>query len=159
MAFSLNIIEEEFDFSLVGIRSDFQDYQLAYWLNKGLKIQLKKELKGLDITNGKSKKIFVFSLFSYFDESSKFEISLISNRTQVVENSQIKKKTELFSVPSVFFLAPEKKQFDYFVHLKNFHETPIQHIEAKLKKTRGIFFAQCIDNKTLKLKTKKNLIF
>ena len=157
MPYSLKDIRQETDFSLIGVSTDFHDYQLAYWLNKRLNMQLKKESKGLDVKNSNSKTTLVFPFFSYFDSYFGSELSLIGNRSS--ESSEMRQKKDLFFVPRIFFLIPEKKQFDYFLHLKGFSQTSIQHIEYEVKKIQGIFFAECINNKTLKSMTKTNLIF
>ena len=157
MPYSLKDLGKEIDFSLMGISTDFPDYQLAYWLNKKLNMQLKKEPKGLDVKNNKSNTMFIYAFFSYFDRRFESETSLIGNRSY--KNYDMQDKRYFFFVPRISFFIDEKKQFDYFLHLKGFSQKAIQCIESEIRQIQGVFFVECVKNKSLKPRTKANLIF
>lgn len=134
--FTLNI-EEDYDFSLIGISCHAKDYKLCFEFNKLLEIDFIR-LEDLDIDSKKTQGNY--SLFEYIDEENFIDYYLISNRS----NKGV--------------LIPEHKAIDYFLLLKGASNDDI--IEDIIKKTCAmqiVLTAYKIDIDTLK--SKQNLLF
>ena len=105
--FTLNI-EEDYDFSLIGISCHAKDYRLCYELNKTLEIDLVRG-EDLDIDSKNSKANY--ALFEFVDEENFMDYYLISNRS------------------SKGFLIPEQKSTDFFLLLKGAsNDEIVEHI-------------------------------
>ena len=130
-------IEEEYDFSLIGISCHSKDYRLCWELNNALAIDLIRT-KDLDI-NLKNN-IGTFSFYEFIDEENYIEFFLISNRS------------------AKGFLIPELKTIDFLFMIKG--TTSEQLIDELLEKISALpvvltSYMINID----KLKSKQNLLF
>ncbi len=130
-------IENEFDFSLLGISCHAKDYRLSWSLNNSLKIKLKKED---DIQPELYKEGICFSNSSYYDERDHLEYTLISNNEDGAH------------------LIPEFPQLDYFLKVSGpQHEDEIERHKQIMQNMDLILTVLVIDPKTLK--SKPNLVF
>jgi hypothetical protein len=134
--FTLNI-EEEYDFSLIGISCHAKDFRLCFELNKLLEIDLTRA-KDLEIisknTTGN------YALFEYIDEDNFLDYYLISNRGEKG------------------FLIPEHKTIDFLLQLKGATNEEIEEeLISKICSLSIVLTAYQIDVDSLK--SKQNLIF
>ena len=115
MKHNLLKIKYDLDFLLIGIRSEIEDYQFAYFLNKSPFFKFHRMKKDISyIIN--NKKIF-FSVFEDLNKDEKRTGFLIKNRS--LYNESVKDYKTLFneSVGKTAFLIPELKEFDYLIKL------------------------------------------
>ena len=115
MKHNLLKIEYDLDFLLIGIRSEIEDFQFAYFLNKSPFFQFHRMKKDISyIIN--NKKIF-FSAFEDFKKDEKRTGFLIKNRRLYHESVKDDKTLFNESVGKTAFLIPELKEFDYLIKL------------------------------------------
>lgn len=134
--FTLNI-EEDYDFSLIGISCHAKDYKLCHEFNKLLEIDFVRK-EDLDIDSKKTQGNY--SLYEYIDGDNFVNYYLISNRS----NKGV--------------LIPEHKSIDYFLLLKGATNNDImENIIKKTSTLQIVLTAYKIDVDTLK--SKQNLIF
>lgn len=132
------MLEEEYDFELIGICSSHSDYRLCWGINSGLRIELNKgdDFSVLEKKTGEH----LHSFYEYFDEENHIEYYLIKNLSS---NYQM--------------LVPEKDQVDYFLIIKNNYILEINDILIRLKEIDSILTAFIFDPN--ELKSKGNLVF
>lgn len=134
--FTLNI-EEDYEFSLIGISCHAKDYKLCFEFNKLLEVDFIRT-EDLDIDSKKTQGNY--SLYEYIDEDNFMDYYLISNRS------------------SKGVLIPEHKVIDYFLLLKGATNDDItDDIIQKISTLQIVLTAYKIDIDTLK--SKQNLIF
>ena len=130
-------IENEFDFSLLGISCHAKDYRLSWALNNSLNIKLKKED---DIHPELCEDGICFANSSYYDDIDHLQYALISNKEDGAH------------------LIPEFPQLDYFFKVSGpQHEYEIEHYKQIMQNMDLILTVLVIDPKTLK--SKPNLVF
>jgi len=133
------VLEDDFQFLLIGISSHENDYRISWAINIQLKMALKRT-DNLHIHNPRISEEQEFSLYQFTDPETLLHYDLFSNRC---DNG---------------FLLEEMKNIDYILKIsgdanKNF---PTQLVN-KLKKIDIITTAFEIN--PLKLKSRKKLIF
>lgn len=134
--FTLNI-EEDYEFSLIGISCHAKDYKLCFEFNKLLEVDFIRK-DDLDINSKKTQGNY--SLYEYIDEDNFMDYYLISNRS----NKGV--------------LIPEHKAIDYFLLLKGANNENITaRMIQKISTLQMVLTAYKIDVDTLK--SKQNLIF
>jgi hypothetical protein len=134
--FTLNI-EEDYEFSLIGISCHAKDYKLCFEFNKLLEVDFVRT-EDLDIDSKKTQGNY--SLYEYIDEDNFMDYYLISNRS------------------SKGVLIPEHKAIDYFLLLKGATNNDItDDMIQKISTLQIVLTAYKIDVDTLK--SKQNLIF
>ncbi|MCG8575682.1 MAG: IPExxxVDY family protein [Flavobacteriales bacterium] len=132
------IIEEEYEFELIGICSNYSDYRLCWGINKALNIQLSKG-NDYEVTlkkEGENK----YSFYEYYDEDEHIEYYLIKNLSNTYKR-----------------LIPEKDQIDYFIIIKNNYVRDVNDMVTRLKGIESILTAFIFDVE--ELKSKSNLEF
>ena len=130
-------IENEFDFSLLGISCHAKDYRLSWALNNSLNIKLKKED---DIHPELSEEGIFFSNSSFYSDIDHLQYTLISNKEDGAH------------------LIPEFPQLDYFLKVSGpQHEYEVEHHKQIMQNMDLILTVLVIDPKTLK--SKPNLVF
>lgn len=130
-------IEEEYDFSLIGISCHAKDYRLCWELNNLLTIDLART-EDLDI-NLKSS-IGNFSFYEFMDEENYSEYFLIANRS------------------SKGFLIPEQKNTDFLFMIKGAaYDSLIEEILEKIGTSEIVLTSYLINVDSLK--SKQNLLF
>ena len=106
----------DINYKLITIRTKFDDYRLAYFLNKLPIFQFERKEKDIYCINDK-KKVF-FSTFEYKNAESKRCSFLIQNKAIIKSQLNVSNTLFLNSIVSkVNFLIPELKKIDYFLKL------------------------------------------
>jgi hypothetical protein len=130
-------IEEDYDFSLIGISCHTKDYRLCWELNKALDTDL---IRTTDFEISKKSETISFSFYEYIDEANYLEYFLISNRAK---NG---------------FLIPEQKKVDFFLMVRgNISESLTKEIIGKINSLSLVLTSFNIDPN--QLKSKQNLLF
>jgi hypothetical protein len=130
-------IEEDYDFSLIGISCHTKDYRLCWELNKALDTDL---IRTTDFEISKKSETISFSFYEYIDEANYLEYFLISNRAK---NG---------------FLIPEQKKVDFFLMVRgNISESLKKEIIGKINSLSLVLTSFNIDPN--QLKSKQNLLF
>ena len=145
--------EYDHDYILIGIHTTLNDYRLAYFLNKELKLFLKRSEDDLDFLS----KNCSFPFYLYEDEASFITWSLISNK--FISVNTVQSNDNLFNEETkTRFLIPEKKKVDYFIKISGYiKDENLEHIISKIKETEKIITSYIID--PYLLKSRDNLIF
>lgn len=105
----------DFEFALIGICSQEDDFKMAFGLNKSLELDFER-VKDIELIAGKQKNQINFSCFYYQDPESELEYYLITNRA------------------ATGILIPEHKQIDYLLRIVG--ENELYDDEAILDKIR-----------------------
>lgn len=130
--------DDDYEFILVGIVCQHQDYRLCHELNKSLEIVMTKK-DDYSVFNNKRMEDHLFSFYEYINEEGD-RYNLISNRC-------------LKGV-----LIPEQKVMDYLLLIKpdrtRIDETDLM---TKLKKAKVVLGVYRLE--VSKLKSKDNLLF
>jgi len=130
-------IEEDYDFSLIGISCHAKDYRLCWELNKVLHTEL---IRITDFEISKKSEAISFSFYEFIDETNYLEYFLISNRAK---NG---------------FLVPEQKKVDFFLMVRgNISESLTKEIIGKINSLSLVLTSFNIDPN--QLKSKQNLLF
>lgn len=132
------LLEDDYDFDLIGICSSHSDYRLVWGINNSIKIKLAKEadFSILEKKNGEH----LHSFYSYYDEEEHIEYYLVKN----VSNNYQR-------------LIPEKDQIDFFLIIRNNLTLDINDLINRLKEIESILTAFSFIPS--ELKSKGNLIF
>ncbi|MGB0887227.1 MAG: IPExxxVDY family protein [Vicingaceae bacterium] len=130
-------LEEDYDFSLIGISCHTKDYRLCWEINKSLSIDL---FRSSDFEINKKNETSTYSFYECIDEVNYLEYYLISNRS------------------NTGFLIPEQKSVDFFLMLKgNVSNNLTTNIITKLNALALILTTFEINPNSLK--SKQNLLF
>lgn len=109
-------LDYDYDFYLLGIRSDLADYRLAYFLNRHLEVELKRSARDLLLEGTKGAEPTQYTFFEHEEADMDRDWFLASNR-----GSQLLPTADqgLFSGQEesyrTEFLLPELKTFDYLL--------------------------------------------
>ena len=109
-------IEYEIDFLLFAIKSNLEDFQLAYFLNKSPFFRFKR--RDVDLKYSITDKELGFSIFVDHNRDEKKKSFLIQNK--IIYSSKISDNYTLFDKQSInrfAFLLPELKEFNYLLKL------------------------------------------
>lgn len=135
-------IEYEYDFLLFGIVSSVRDYKLAWWLNKELRLDLKK-VDEIDLFSDKKQKECWLSYYVF--DTEMYDFTFIKN-----------KSVDFFKVSKPYLLS-ELKEYDYFLKFGGESDTYTEDfIKKVLKLIPHITYLQLIDID--ELKQKENLL-
>jgi hypothetical protein len=130
-------IEEDYDFSLIGISCHSKDYRLCWELNKILNTDLIR-IKDYDINKKNEKKSFSF--YEFIDESNYLEYFFISNRSK---NG---------------FLIPEQNKVDFFILIRgSTSDSLTKEVVGKINSLPLVLTSFNID--PTQLRSKQNLLF
>lgn len=143
------------DYMLIAIHCSIEDYRLAYFLNKELKIKLQKERISIELKNknGKSN----FDHFCFEDDKNDVFWHLISNKS-IWENSHLRNVGFFENIDSVAFLVPEFKTANYILKIENIDTIfDIESVIQTIKTIPLVSLVYTIEQD--KLKSKNNLIF
>lgn len=145
--------EFDHDYTLIGIHSILEDYRIAYFLNKNLKIHLKRFKEDLDFSSKNCR----FPFYNYEDKSTFTSWSLIANKHAFID--QVAVLNNLFyEETKIAFLINEKKNVDYFIKIYgNFNDRELNIIMQKINNTQNIITSYKID--PYDLKSRDYLIF
>jgi glutamate 5-kinase len=111
----------DFEFNLIGIKSNVNDAQIAYNLNKHLGVFFERENEDLDVYYKDLKKAVYFPKFKYQDEEKDETWFLIKN-SATTEIKVEKDQGDLFSnneESSIItkYILFDKKEFDYLLKI------------------------------------------
>ena len=130
-------LDDEYDFSLLGISCHAKDYRLCWEMNQALNIELEK---GEAIMNPLTEDDRGFSTSEYFDEFNHLHFVLVSNKQGGAH------------------LVPEYPQLDYFLKLSGpQHESEIDYLKQKVQNIDLVLTVLPIKAKSLK--SRPNLVF
>lgn len=145
--------EFDHDYTLIGIHSILEDYRIAYFLNKNLKIHLKRFKEDLDFPSKHCR----FPFYIYEDKSNFTTWSLIANKHAFIDSVDAINNL-FFEETKISFLISEKKNVDYFIKINgNINDSELQSILYKINSTQNIITSYKID--PYDLKSKDYLIF
>jgi hypothetical protein len=137
MSKMLLAIEEDYDFTLVGISCHSKDYRLCWEINKALNTDL---IRTEDLEIRKKGETNMHSFYEYIDEDNYLEYYLISNRGN---NGS---------------LIPEQKSVDFFLMAKgNISDSHTEDVICKINSLSLVLTSFSIDPNMLK--SKQNLLF
>lgn len=146
--------EYDHDYDLIGIHSVLADYRMAYFLNKTLNIQLKRNNEDLDY----SSKNCSFPLFTFDDESAFNSWSLIANKFVFTEDVSPKSSNLFQEETKILYLIPEKKMTDYFIKISGLKDDDeLSKTLFNINKINNIIASYAID--PMDLRSRDNLIF
>lgn len=130
----------EYDFDLFGVSSSLKDYKLAWLLNNSLRIDLQRSQDHvIDLSNGNK---VIVPLYHFEAENN--IVKLLRNKS-------------LSDAPTMEYMVPELKHFDYFVMKEGLYMSEDGEFVAALRRVTGVEYAITIDIDTLK--SKENFIF
>jgi len=122
----------DFDFALIGICSQDDDFKMAFCLNKSLELDFER-VKDIELISGKQKNQINFSCFYYLEPDSELEYYLITNRG------------------SNGVLIPEHKQIDYLLRIVGENELyDDERILDKILEMPQVLTAILMDAKSIK---------
>jgi len=146
--------EYDHDYDLIGIHSILADYRMAYFLNKTLNIQLKRNIEDLDYLS----KNCSFPLFTFDDDSAFNSWSLIANKFVFTEDVSSKRSNLFQEETKISYLIPEKKMTDYFIKISGLKDDDeLSKTLFNINKINNIIASYAID--PMDLKSRDNLIF
>ena len=129
-------VDDDYDFSLMGISCHAKDYRLCWEINKALGVDLEKK----SYADGENQPDEPFSNASYFDEENHIDYVLIGNKYEGG------------------LLIPEYPQLDYFLRIYGpQHEHFADSCKSSLHSVDLVLAV--IELKPSQLKSKMNLIF
>ena len=131
-------VNYDLNYILIALRSQIEDYQLAYFLNKSPFFIFKR--MGKDLSCIINKDNIYFSAFHDHNIDLKRDSFLIRNKA--IYNTESNKNNELFfntTISNIAFLIPELKEFDYFIKLEGvWKKKEIVHLRHFLNKMQII---------------------
>ncbi|MCK5781183.1 MAG: IPExxxVDY family protein [Flavobacteriales bacterium] len=157
-------LDIEYDFSLIGINTVYDDYQLAFYLNKYLDTNFTRTSKDLDVRANNGKELYYFPLFLHEDIHNMDTLYLINNK-YTTENNFFEKDKDISqnlffqsnqSTETTRYFIPEKKEVDYLIRLED-SEHIVSEMVRKIRSISEITTAFYIEYNTLR--SKRNLIF
>lgn len=148
------ILEDYFEeaFRLFAIHSNAEDYAMAFALNGGLKLGLKRSSTDFDLYQN-----IAFPCFEWKDELQDINWHLLCNSSSTEEGGNL---GDLFpNEPSVnrHYLVPEYRDADFILRTEVGAEQPAEEIIAAILNIPHVIAVYEID--TVRLKSKQNLIF
>lgn len=165
-------IDIEYDFALIGICCQTEDYRLCWEINRILEIKLERRdditicaARNLRSGTRKPEDKNAYSSYFYENEEIKTSFTVISNkpthnsRQMLGESVQAETNcSSLWEKSTRKMLIPEQQKTDYFLMIKGtINEKEMSSIVKKIKNIPFVFMAYKIDPD--KLKTKQDLLF
>lgn len=160
MAVHKLILDDVFDdsvFTLIAIHCTIEDYRLAYFLNKYLKINLIRKKSDLDFNQGTA----TYSIYKWEDKKQLLTWNLVSNIYKKNDFSGVN-AGQLFdttqSITKTFYLLPEFKAVNYLLKVDDeFNIKQKKCIINTILSIPQIAISYIINHN--QLKSKDNLIF
>ena len=149
--------QDSVQYYLFAIHSVLIDYRLAFFLNKHLKVELKRTSKDLDISGQDG----FYSIFEYVDQDNLLNWNLISNCSNTNIKNKIKESL-LFKNTEIelkkYKLMNELNQVDFFLKIE--YHTDLVNIKKIIKSINEIPNIMSVYNLNLKkIKNKETLKF
>lgn len=158
LSHKLLLDEVEEDYKLIAIHSSLEEYKLAYYLNKYLRLYLQRARTDLDFNHGLVQALYPLYVFK---EPAAYRVYyLIKNRykgpvKKVISSGSLFLEEEVS--PKVTYLIPECKQVDYFLKIKeDMKASQVQKLLNSITMIPNVIAAYMVD--VDQLKSKNNLI-
>lgn len=130
-------LEDDYDFSLIGISCHSKDYRICWELNKALHIDL---IRSEDYEITRKKEISKYAFYEFIDEINYLDYYLIANKGTKGN------------------LIPEHKTTDFFILIKgNISGVQLSDLTVKINGLNLVLAAFKIEPESLK--SKQNLLF
>jgi len=157
-------IDFDDDFSIIGIKTTLNDFQLAFHLNKNLGTFFIRSEKDIDVQDKSEDELSYYSHFIYNNVEEMEEWHLISNKFNT-ENlfSEEEEKQDLFSLNNqktqiTKYFIPEKKEINYLLRIDYIeNKKRVNDLVSQIRSISSITTAFSIEYNTLR--SKRNLIF
>jgi hypothetical protein len=147
----LKVPVDQDDTAVFAIHSEWPDYQLLFFLNRELKLQLKRQKDDLEFGQG-----YFFPWFA-FDHQKHFS-RYTQNKLKTGVNIQA--ELNLFAdnrFEEIYHVLPEYKRIDYLLKVEGESEEQLTLLLEKLKQLDQIVMAYALNSQLIKSKT--NLIY
>ncbi len=157
ITYSLELEAPE-NFALFAIKSNIEDYRLAYFINKQLGIKL-HHAPSLQIKSVKGEGFF--GHFHYNDIENQCNWRLIANKSYIHKTNLVDSSFDLFSnedISTEIYFLPEYKHIDFFLYrddLENYFNQDTITVQVKQNQLISSVFPVDIDS----IKHIENLIF
>ncbi len=159
-------LDIDFEYTIIGIKTILDDYQLAFHLNKDLKTYFVRLENDIDVQSKSKNELSYYSHFIYKNEEEMEEWHLINNKynTENQFSEEVKEiSQDLFSQNNQVtqitkYFIPEKKELNYLLRI-DFIENKkrVDDLISKIRSIPAITTAFSIQYNTLR--SKRNLIF
>ena len=149
----LKVPVDQDDTAVFAIHSEWPDYQLLFFLNRELKLQLKRQKDDLEFGQG-----YFFPWFAFDHQKHFSRYTLIQNKLKTGANIQA--ELNLFSdnrFEEIYHVLPEYKRIDYLLKVEGESEEQLTLLLEKLKQLDQIVMAYALNSQLIKSKT--NLIY
>ncbi|MCP9199198.1 IPExxxVDY family protein [Gramella sp. GC03-9] len=151
-------VEDE-HFQLIAIYSSMEEYKMAFFLNKYLKLKLTRDRMDIDFMHN----LFnaVYPLYSFKNPATYLKFELVANKfkgkpVKVLRSGSLFREEEVS--PQEVYLVPEYNKVDYFLKLSEEATTnEFLRMINSIGQIPGVQAAHAIDVDNLK--SKQNLIF
>lgn len=159
-------LEVDFEYTIIGIKTVLDDYQLAFNLNKELNTYFVRSKNDIDVQDKSENELSYYSHFVYENTEEMEEWHLISNKYNTENKFSEKAKEEsqdLFSLNNQVtqitkYFIPEKKELNYLLRIDYIeNKRRIDELINKIRSVTAITTAFSIQYNTLR--SKQNLIF
>ena len=149
----LKVPVDQDDTAVFAIHSEWPDYQLLFFLNRELKLQLKRQKYDLEFGQG-----YFFPWFAFDHQKHFSRYTLIQNKLKTGVNIQA--ELNLFAdnrFEEIYHVLPEYKRIDYLLKVEGESEEQLTLLLEKLKQLYQIVMAYALNSQLIKSKT--NLIY
>mgnify|MGYP001474053796 FL=1 len=154
----INLLHDDFyskEYTLFALKSNLQDYRLAYFFNKKTDLTLNRMTK--DVKYILKNNTLYFSAFVDKSFDDKKKCYLISNKTIYSKDLKYGSLFKNIPISNNMFLIPELKEFDYMLKLDGiWTKKEIGDLVTSMSKISEIVANICVDSK--KIKSINNLI-
>lgn len=158
LSHKLMLEDVEEDYQLLAIHSSLEDYKLAYFLNKHLKINMSRARIDLDFNHGPVEATYPLYLFK--EPAQYRNYYLIKNKykgpvKKIVSSGSLFIEEEV--TPQITYFIPEYKDVDFFFKIEEDPDpSKLQEYLYKISLIPNIVTVYTVDANMLK--SKKNLI-
>ncbi|MDA0380514.1 MAG: IPExxxVDY family protein [Bacteroidetes bacterium] len=149
----LKVPVDQDDTAVFAIHSECPDYQLLFFLNRDLKLRLKRQKDDLEFGQG-----YFFPWFAFDHQKHFSRYTLIQNKLKTAVN--IPAELNLFAdnrFEEIYHVLPEYKRIDYLLKVEGESEEQLTFVLEKLKQLDQIVMAYALNSQLIKSKT--NLIY
>ena len=154
----INLLHDDFytkEYTLFALKSNLQDYRLAYFFNKKTDLNFNRMTK--DVKYILKNNTIYFSAFVDKSFDDKKKCYLISNKTIYSKDLKYGSLFKNIPISNNMFLIPELKEFDYMLKLDGiWTKKEIGALVTSMSKISEILTNICVDSK--KIKSINNLI-
>ena len=154
----INLLHDDFyskEYTLFALKSNLQDYRLAYFFNKKTDLTLNRMTK--DVKYILKNNTLYFSAFVDKSFDDKKKCYLISNKTIYSKDLKYGSLFKNIPISNNMFLIPELKEFDYMLKLDGiWTKKEIGALVTSMSKISEILANIWVDSK--KIKSINNLI-